>query len=57
MNWDFWGERGKDWLQGKDAADWDDYPSSVSGLRLIAERSWFIQPDWEWPLKNGIEGC
>jgi hypothetical protein len=36
MNWDFWGERGRDWLQGKDATDWDYYPSSVGELRLIA---------------------
>ena len=56
MNWEFWGERGKDWLQGKDATDWDHYPSSVGGLHLIAERSWFIQPDWEWPREERYRG-
>jgi hypothetical protein len=56
MNWDFWGERGKDWLQGKDAAVWDHYPSSVGGLCLIAERSWFIQPEWEWPREERYRG-
>jgi hypothetical protein len=56
MNWDFWGERGKDWLQGKDATDWDHYPSSVGGLRLIGERSWFIRPDWEWPREERYRG-
>ncbi len=56
MNWDFWGERGKDWLQGKNATDWDHYPSSVGGLRLIAERSWFIRPDWEWPREERYRG-
>ena len=56
MNWDFWGERGKDWLQGKDATDWDHYPSSVGGLRLIAERSWFIRPDWERPREERYRG-
>src|SRR5262245_46358311 len=56
MNWDFCGERGNDWLQGKDATDWDHYPSSVAGLRLIAERSWFIRPDWEWPREERYRG-
>lgn len=56
MNGDFWGERGKDWLQGKDATDWDYYPTSVGGLRLIAERSWFIRPDWEWPREERYRG-
>jgi len=56
MNWDFWGERGKDWLQGKEATDWDHYPSSVGGLHLIAERSWFIRPDWEWPREERYRG-
>jgi hypothetical protein len=56
MNWDFGGERGKDWLQGKDATDWDHYPTSVGGLRLIAERSWFIRPDWEWPREERYRG-
>jgi hypothetical protein len=56
MNWDFWGERGKDWLQGKDATDWDHYPSSVGGLRPIAERSWFIRPNWEWPREERYRG-
>ena len=56
MNWDFWGERGKEWLQGRDATDWDHYPSSVDGLHLIAERSWFIRPDWEWPREERYRG-
>jgi hypothetical protein len=56
MNWDFWGERGKDWLQGKDATNWDHYPSSVGGLHLIAERSWFIRLDWEWPREKRYRG-
>jgi hypothetical protein len=56
MNWDFWGERGKDWLEGKDATDWDHYPSSVGGLHLIGERSWFIRPDWEWPREERYRG-
>jgi hypothetical protein len=56
MNWDFWGERGKDWLQGLDATDWNHYPSSVGGLHLIAERSWFIRPDWEWPREERYRG-
>jgi hypothetical protein len=56
MNWDFWSERGKDWLQGKDATDWDHYPSSVGRLHLIAERSWFIRPDWEWPREERYRG-
>jgi hypothetical protein len=56
MNWDFWGERGKDWLQGKEATDWDHYPSSVGGPRLIAERSWFIRPDWERPREERYRG-
>jgi hypothetical protein len=56
MNWDFWGERGKDWLQGKGATEWDHYPSSIGGLRLIAERSWFIRPDWEWPREERYRG-
>ena len=42
----FLGEHGKDWLQGEDATDWDHYLSTVGGLHLIAERSWFIRPDW-----------
>jgi hypothetical protein len=56
MNWDLWSERVKDWLQGKDATDWDHYPSSVGGLRLIAERSWFIRPDWERPREERYRG-
>jgi hypothetical protein len=28
MHWDFWDERGRDWLQGIDATDWDHYLSS-----------------------------
>jgi hypothetical protein len=56
MNWDFWGERGKDWLQGLDATDWNHYPTSVGGLRLIAERSWFTRPDWEWPREERYRG-
>jgi len=56
MNWDFRGERGEDWLQGKDATDWDHYPSSVGELHLIAERSWFIRPDWEWPREERYRG-
>ena len=56
MNWDFWGEHGKAWLQGKDATDWDHYPSTVGGLHLIAERSWFIRPDWEWPREERYRG-
>ena len=56
MNWDFWSDRGKDWLKGKEATDWDHYPSSVSELHLIAERSWFIRPDWEWPREERYRG-
>ncbi len=56
MNWDLWSERGKDWLQGKDATAWDHYPSSVGGLHLIAERSWFIRPDWERPREERYRG-
>jgi hypothetical protein len=56
MNWDFWGERGKDWLQGRGATEWNHYPSSIGGLRLIAERSWFIRPDWEWPREERYRG-
>jgi hypothetical protein len=57
MTWDFWGEGGKDWLQGRDATDWDHYPSSVGELHLIAERSWFIRPDWEWPREERYRGA
>jgi hypothetical protein len=56
MNWEFWSERGKEWLQGKDATDWDHYPSSIGSLHLIAERSWFIRPDWEWPREERYRG-
>jgi hypothetical protein len=56
MNWDFWGERGKDWLQGKEATDWDHCSSVVVGLRLISERPWFIRPDWEWPREERYRG-
>lgn len=52
INWDLWGQPGSDWLQGKDATDWDHYPFSVGELHLIAERSWFIRPDWEWPREE-----
>jgi hypothetical protein len=56
MNWEFWDEHGNDWLQGKDATDWDHHPPSIGGLRLIAERSWFIRPDWEWPREERYRG-
>ncbi len=56
VNWDLWGQPGKDWLQGKNATDWDHYPSSVGELRLIAERSCFIRPDWEWPREERCRG-
>jgi hypothetical protein len=56
MNWELWNERGQGWRQGKAATDWDHYPSSVGGLHLMAERSWFIRPDWEWPREERHRG-
>jgi hypothetical protein len=56
ISWDLWGQPGKDWLQGKNATDWDHYPSSVGEGHLIAERSWFIRPDWEWPREERCRG-
>lgn len=56
MNWDFLSDRGEEWRQGKDAADWNHYPSFIDELHLIAERSWFIRPDWEWPREERYRG-
>lgn len=56
MNWELGAQARRDWLQGKDAADWDHYPTSVGELHLIAERSWFVRPDWEWPREERYRG-
>jgi hypothetical protein len=56
MNWDLFDQRGKSWLQGEGGADWGHYPHSISGMTIIAERSWFIRPDWEWPREERYRG-
>jgi hypothetical protein len=56
MNWAFGDQHRKDWLQGKYAAEWDHYPLLLNGLNLIAERSWFIRPEWEWPREERYRG-
>jgi len=56
MNWDLFDESRKDWLSGKGAADWNHYPKSIRGFHLIAERSWFIRPEWEWPREERYRG-
>ena len=57
MKWGFMESTGgRERPQGKDATDWSHYPSSVGELHLIAERSWFIRPDWEWPREERCRG-
>lgn len=56
MDWSTMGSQNKDWLQGKEADDWQYYPSKVGDLCIIAERSYFIRPEWEWPREERYRG-
>ncbi len=56
LDWELWDERGKQWLRGGGGGTWEDYPVSIGPERIIAERSWFIRPDWEWPREERYRG-
>ncbi len=56
LDWDLWDERGKKWLTGEGGSDWESYPSKVGEEFILAERSWFIRPDWEWPREGRYRG-
>lgn len=56
MDWETVGQRSKSWLQGEGGDDWGHYPYSISGMTMIAERSWFVRPDWEWPREERYRG-
>lgn len=56
LDWDLWDKQGKKWLKGEGGSTWDSYPATIGSKRIIAERSWFIRPDWEWPREERYRG-
>lgn len=56
LDWDLWDEQGKKWLNGEAGSAWDSYPEKLGSETIIAERSWFIRPDWEWPREERYRG-
>lgn len=56
LDWDLWDERGKKWLTGEGGSDWESYPAKLGEEYILAERSWFIRPDWEWPREERYRG-
>jgi hypothetical protein len=56
MAWDLRGDEKKAWLRDENADSWSDYPEFVKEFHIIGERSWFIQPDWEWPREERHRG-
>ncbi len=57
MNWDFWGEHGKDWLQGKDATDWDHYRHLSADFACSLNDRGLFGPIGSGRVRNGIEAC
>ena len=56
LEWRLGDDQGKEWLRGKKADSWRDYPEFINGLRIIGERTCFIRPDWEWPREERRRG-
>ena len=62
MNWDRtedWQageEQRKAWLRGDEADNWENYPQVIDELYIIGEKSFFIQPDREWPREERQRG-
>ena len=61
MDWDSddWNARdelNKAWLRGDGADNWENYPELIDGLYIIGEKSYFIQPDRDWPREERQRG-
>jgi len=56
LDFDLWDERGKKWLAGEGASDWDSYPTQIGPEFIIAERSTFVRPEWALPCEERVRG-
>ena len=61
MDWDSddWNARdelNKAWIRGDGADNWENYPEIIDGLHIIGEKSYFIQPDRDWPREERQRG-
>jgi len=56
LDWDLWDKPGEEWLKGEGAANWDSYPERIRTDQIIAELSFLIRPDRDWPREERYRG-
>jgi hypothetical protein len=56
MDWEMMDEQSKKWLAGEGGSEWESYPTKLGEDYILAERSWFIRPEWEWPREERNRG-
>ncbi len=56
LAWELSDNQEKKWLNGEGGSSWEDYPTNIGSETIIAERSWFVRPDWGRPREERYRG-